>query len=101
MVLHTEMICNRTTVCRKKRAAYESGSCNRAAYTAKPSFVHVQEGGFIDASSEGKNAWDTALQDFVPKIVDVVQLSGPSTSRKPCRDFEMPWTRSSSTWGIP
>ena len=56
---------------RKKRAAYESGSRNKAAYTTKPNFVHVQEGGFIDASSKGKNAWDMALRDFVPKIVDV------------------------------
>ena len=60
-----------STVHRKKRATYESGSRNRATYTTKPSFVHVQEGGFINASSEGKNAWDTALRDFVPKIVDV------------------------------
>ena len=60
-----------STVHRKKRATYESSSRNRAAATTKPSFVHVQDGGFIDASSEGKNAWDTALQDLVPKIVDV------------------------------
>ena len=54
---------------RKKRVAYESGSRNRAAATTKPSFMHVQEGGFIDASSEGKNAWDTALRDLAPKIL--------------------------------
>ena len=62
-----------STVCRKKRAAYELGSRNRAVATTKPSFVHVQvqEGGFINASNKGKNAWDMTLRDLVPKIVDV------------------------------
>ena len=60
-----------STVRRNKRAAYEVGSRNRATATTKPSFVHVQEGGFIDAGSEGKSAWDTALRDLAPKIVDM------------------------------
>ena len=56
---------------RKKQTAYELGSQERGTATRKPSLVVVQEGGEIDASSDGKNAWDEAIRNFVPKILDM------------------------------
>ena len=56
---------------RKKRTAYELGSQERGTATGKPSFVVVQEGGEIDANCDGRNVWDEAIRNFVPKILDM------------------------------
>lgn len=33
--------------------------------------MEVLEGGEVDASCEGKNAWDLSVRNFVPKILDM------------------------------
>jgi hypothetical protein len=37
----------------------------------KPQQVRVIAGGDIDTSSEGKNAWDSAVRTFVPRLLDI------------------------------
>ena len=71
---------------RKKRTTYELGSQERGTATGKPSFVVVQEGDEIDANCDGKNAWDEAIRNFVPKILDMSivewEKHPPNTRRK-------------------
>jgi len=62
------------------------GSRNRFKEGAKPNQVYVQDGGEVDATYQGKNAWDATIRDFVPKILDmsVVDMlkQHPSTLKK-------------------
>jgi hypothetical protein len=37
----------------------------------KPQQVRVKPSGDIDAASEGKNVWDSAVRTFVPKMLDM------------------------------
>ena len=56
---------------RKRRNAYEKQSRQRAAAGAKPNCVYVLPRGEVDGGSEGKNAWDEAIRELVPKIMDM------------------------------
>ena len=47
------------------------GSRQRSIAHMKPNCVFVSECGEVDAGCEGKNAWDEAVRDLVPKILDV------------------------------
>ena len=56
---------------RKRKAAYDLATKQRATAGVKPNRVFVLPGGEVDASCEGKNAWDKALRDLVPKCLDM------------------------------
>jgi hypothetical protein len=38
---------------------------------SKPHHIIVKPDGKIDASCDGKNAWDDLVQGYVPKIIDM------------------------------
>jgi hypothetical protein len=56
---------------RKRKGDYDKASRQRATVGGKPNRLFVLQGGEVDASCEGKNAWDAALRDLVPKIIDI------------------------------
>lgn len=56
---------------RKRKAHYDLVSRQRALAGVKPNRVFVLPGGEVDTNCKGKNAWDEALRDLVPKCVDV------------------------------
>lgn len=56
---------------RKRKNEYDAGSRERSTGGRKPNRVYVLEGGEVDATCEGKNAWDEALRDLVPKCLDM------------------------------
>jgi hypothetical protein len=56
---------------RKKRTAYEFGREETPEGPPKPNFVEVLEGGEVDPGCSGKNAWDLAVRNFVPKVMDM------------------------------
>ena len=56
---------------RKRKADYDLASRQRATAGAKLNRVFVLPGGEADATCEGKNAWDEALRDLVPKRLDM------------------------------
>jgi hypothetical protein len=37
----------------------------------KPNYVFVGEGGEVDAGCRGKNAWDEAIRDYTPRMLDM------------------------------
>lgn len=56
---------------RKRKADYDLASRRRATAGVKPNRVEVLPGGEVDSTCEGKNAWDEALRDLVPKCLDM------------------------------
>jgi hypothetical protein len=56
---------------RQKCKEYDSGVTVRDAVGQKPQQVRVKPGGDIDAASEGKNAWNSAVRTFVPRMLDI------------------------------
>ena len=56
---------------RKRKADYDLVSRQRATAGVKPNRVFVLPGGEVDATCEGKNAWDEALRDLIPKCLDM------------------------------
>ena len=50
---------------------YNLVSRQRATAGVKPNWVFVLPGGEIDATCEGKNTWDEALRDLIPKCLDM------------------------------
>ena len=56
---------------RKRRNAYEKQSRQWTVAGAKPNCVYVLPGGEVDGESKGKNAWDEAIRELVPKIMDM------------------------------
>ena len=55
----------------KRKADYDLASRQRAIVGVKPNRLFVLPGGEVDATCEGKNAWDEALRDPVPKCLDM------------------------------
>ena len=55
----------------KRKKAYDVDSHERATAGVKPNRVRVLSSGEVDPSCEGKNAWDLALRDLVPAIIDM------------------------------
>ena len=56
---------------KKHKAAYDLATKQRATAGVKPNRVFVLPGGEVDASCKGKNVWDKALRDLVPKCLDM------------------------------
>ena len=56
---------------RKRKAEYDSASRDRATAGMKPNRIFLLPGGEGDSTCEGKNAWDEALRDLVPKCLDM------------------------------
>lgn len=56
---------------RKRKAEYDSGTRERAIAGRKPNQLFLLPGGEVDSTCEGKNAWDEALRDLVPKCLDM------------------------------
>ena len=56
---------------RKRKNEYDLGRRERSTSGRKPNRVVVLPGGEVDASCKGKNAWDEALRDLVPKCLDM------------------------------
>ena len=59
----------------KRKNEYDFGSRQRASSGTKPNCVFVMEGGEVDGGCKGKNAWDKALRDLVPKCLDMSVVS--------------------------
>ena len=66
----------------------------------KAACMEVLENGDIDATLEGKNAWDEAVCNFVPKILDLSIVEWGKRSQRRCKSCGMHWTTSLSMWGI-
>lgn len=63
-------------LCRRKRKVeYDLESRQRATAGRKPNRVFVLPGGEVDVTCEGKNAWDEALRELVPKCLDMSVVS--------------------------
>lgn len=60
---------------RKRKAEYDLESRQRATAGRKPNRVFVLPGGEVDVTCEGKNAWDEALRELVPKCLDMSVVS--------------------------
>ena len=60
---------------RKRKAEYDLESRQRATTGRKPNRVFVLPGGEVDVTCEGKNAWDEALRELVPKCLDMSIVS--------------------------
>jgi hypothetical protein len=60
---------------RKRKAEYDLESRRRATAGRKPNRVFVLPGGEVDVTCEGKNAWDEALRELVPKCLDMSVVS--------------------------
>ena len=59
-------------LCRRKRKVkYDLESRQRATAGRKPNQVFVLPGGEVDVTCEGKNPWDEALRELVPKCLDM------------------------------
>ena len=56
---------------RKRKKAYDKESSERAIANVKSNRVQVLSMGKVDPTCEEKNAWDLALQDLVPAIIDM------------------------------
>ena len=56
---------------RKWKNEYDLGHRERSTSGRKSNRVVILPGGEVDASCEGKNAWDEALCDLVPKCLDM------------------------------
>jgi hypothetical protein len=56
---------------RHKHNEYDSSIFERDSVGMKSQQVKVTAGGDVDTSSEGKNAWDSAVRTFVPRLLDI------------------------------
>jgi hypothetical protein len=56
---------------RHKHNKYDSSVSKKGSAGMKRQQVRVTTGGDIDTSSEGKNAWDSAMCTFVPRLLDI------------------------------
>ena len=56
---------------RSKKAQYELGKAERKKAGKKPHSVSVTSAGEIDAGCLGKNAWDSLVRIYVPRILDM------------------------------
>jgi hypothetical protein len=56
---------------RKRRQEYDVGNRDRSTEGKKANFVFVCEGGEVDAGCRGKNAWDEAIRDYTPRMLDM------------------------------
>jgi hypothetical protein len=56
---------------RSKKAQYELGKAERKKAGKKPHSVSVTAAGEIDAGCLGKNAWDSLVRMYVPRILDM------------------------------
>jgi hypothetical protein len=56
--------------CHQKRKLYDHGKRNRSVSGKKLHYLEVKMGGEIDASCDGKNAWDATLRHHLPRVLD-------------------------------
>jgi hypothetical protein len=50
---------------------YDSSVSEQGSAGVKPQQVVVKADGDIDTASKGKNAWDSTVQTFVPRLLDI------------------------------
>jgi hypothetical protein len=56
---------------RRRQNEYDSSVSERGSMGMKPQQVVVKAGGDIDTIFEGKNAWDSVVRTFVPRLLDI------------------------------
>ena len=86
---------------RKRKADYDLASRQRATAGVKPNRLFVLLGGEVDATCKGKNAWDEALRDLVPKCLDMSVVAWSKYEPHLLKKLRRPWTMSLSTSAIP
>jgi hypothetical protein len=65
-----------------KQKEYDTVALSRSISGHKPNKLRAEEGGDIDGSYAGKNAWDDAVRSLVPRILDlsVIEWEGQKTT---------------------